>query len=57
MLNSYNSRLRGYLIANRIMESPVFHTISGRDMINRFGYRACPRKKSRRGAALIPPAQ
>jgi hypothetical protein len=42
MFNSYNARLRGYLTANRIMESPTFHTISGRDMINRFGYRACP---------------
>jgi hypothetical protein len=42
MLNSYNSKLRSYLIANRIMESPKFHTISGRDMIGRFGYRACP---------------
>jgi len=45
MLNSYNSKLRGYLIANRIMESTAFQTISGRDMINRFGYRACRKKK------------
>jgi hypothetical protein len=45
MLSSYNSKLRGHLIANRIMESPAFHTISSRDMINRFGYRACPTKK------------
>lgn len=43
MLRSYNSTLRRYLIGNRIMESPVFHTIFGRDMINRFGYRACRR--------------
>jgi hypothetical protein len=42
MMNSYNSRLRSYLVASRIMESPVFHTISGSDMIKRFGYRACP---------------
>lgn len=41
MVNSYNSRLRSYLNANRIMESPAFHTISGRDMISKFGYRAC----------------
>jgi hypothetical protein len=45
MMNSYNSRLRSYLVANRIMESPAFHTISGSDMINRFGYRACPGRK------------
>jgi hypothetical protein len=42
MFDSYNARLRSYLTANRIMESPSFHTISGREMINRFGYRACP---------------
>jgi hypothetical protein len=42
MMGSYNSRLRAYLVANRIMESPTFHTISGRDMIARFGYRRCP---------------
>jgi hypothetical protein len=42
MINSYNSRLRAYLVANRIMESPAFHTISGRDIIRRFGYRQCP---------------
>jgi hypothetical protein len=42
MINSYNSKLRTYLISNRIMESPAFHTISGREMISRFGYRQCP---------------
>jgi hypothetical protein len=42
MNNSYNAKLRSYLAANHVMESPAFHTISGRDMINRFGYRACP---------------
>jgi hypothetical protein len=42
MFNSYNSKLRGYLTARRIMESPAFHAISGRVMINQFGYRACP---------------
>jgi hypothetical protein len=41
MINSYNSRLRSYLIARRVMESPEFHTISGQDMISKFGYRAC----------------
>ena len=42
MINSYNAKLRAYLVANRIMESSAFHTISGRDMIRRFGYRQCP---------------
>jgi hypothetical protein len=41
MMNSYNGRLRAYLTQHRIMESPAFHTISGQDMISRFGYRAC----------------
>jgi len=42
MFDSYNGRLRSYLTANRVMESPAFHTISGSDMISKFGYRACP---------------
>jgi hypothetical protein len=41
MMNSYNAKLRSYLKARRIMKSPEFHTISGREMISRFGYRAC----------------
>jgi hypothetical protein len=41
MLNSYNTRLRSYLRAHHAMETPAFHTVSGRDMISRFGYRAC----------------
>jgi hypothetical protein len=41
MLNSYNSKLRSYLKARGAMETKAFHTISGRDMISRFGYRAC----------------
>jgi hypothetical protein len=42
MLNSYNGKLRGYLTANHYMDTPEFHTISGRDMIQQFGYRQCP---------------
>ena len=42
MMNSYNAKLRAYLAANGIMERAAFHTISGRDMIARFGYRQCP---------------
>jgi hypothetical protein len=42
MLNSYNPKLKAYLLANGIMNSSAFHTISGRDMISRFGYRQCP---------------
>jgi hypothetical protein len=41
MMNSYNAKLRAYLTAKGAMETPAFHTISGRDMISRFGYRRC----------------
>ncbi|RXH08341.1 hypothetical protein EAS54_36015 [Bradyrhizobium guangzhouense] len=44
MLNSYNGSLRSYLIANHIMETSTFTTISGRDVIRKFGYRACSPK-------------
>lgn len=42
MINSYKPTLRAYLTSNGIMERSAFHTISGRDMIRRFGYRQCP---------------
>ena len=42
MLNAYNARLRAYLTANRYMDTLEFHTISGADMIRKFGYRECP---------------
>jgi len=42
MINSYNGKLRAYLTANGVMERSAFHTISGRDMISKFGYRRCP---------------
>jgi hypothetical protein len=41
MLASYNSNLRSFLITNHYMDTPEFHTISGHDMIQRFGYRRC----------------
>jgi hypothetical protein len=43
MLGAYNSRLRAYLAANHAMETLAFHTVSGRDMIQKFGYRQCPK--------------
>ena len=42
MMNSYNGKLRAYLTARGAMDTPVFHAISGRDMISKFGYRRCP---------------
>ena len=41
MMNSYNSKLRAYLTARGAMDTPAFHTISGSDMISKFGYRRC----------------
>jgi hypothetical protein len=41
MFNAYNAKLKAYLTAQGAMQTPAFHTISGRDMIGRFGYRAC----------------
>jgi len=42
MLNAYNGRLRSYLLAQHAMDSFDFFTISGHDMIHKFGYRQCP---------------
>jgi len=44
MLNAYNASLRSYLIANHAMETLRLHSISGRDLIQKFGYRECPGK-------------
>jgi hypothetical protein len=44
MLNAYRPALRNYLMANHYMDTQEFHTISGAEMISRFGYRQCPPK-------------
>jgi hypothetical protein len=44
MLNSYNPKLRHFLIANHYVDNFEFHTISGRDVIQKFGYRQCLNK-------------
>jgi hypothetical protein len=43
MLNSYKPKLRSFLVANHYVDTFEFHTISGRDIIQKFGYRECPR--------------
>ena len=43
MMNAYNSKLRSYLSSGGYMNTLAFHTISGSDMISRFGYRECPK--------------
>lgn len=44
MLNSYKPKLRSYLVSNHYVDTFEFHAISGRDIIQKFGYRACPPK-------------
>lgn len=44
MLNSYNPKLRSYLVANHYVDTFEFHAIPGRDIIQKFGYKACPPK-------------
>jgi hypothetical protein len=41
MLGTYNFALQQYVSANHYMNTPEFHTISGREIMKRFGYRAC----------------
>jgi hypothetical protein len=41
MLDAYNPALRKYVSDNHFMDTFDFHAISGREMIARFGYRAC----------------
>ncbi len=43
MLGAYNASLRDYVTANHYMDTLAFHSISGADMIRKFGYRACPK--------------
>jgi len=43
MLNAYNAALRQYVTANHYMDTFAFHTISGSEIISRFGYPACPK--------------
>ena len=42
MLNSYKPALRRYLVANHYVDTFEFHTISGREIISKFGYKSCP---------------
>jgi hypothetical protein len=44
IMSAYNAPLRQYLVAGRYMETLAFHTVSGAAMIDRFGYRECPRR-------------
>ena len=41
MLAAYNPALRQYVLEHHFMDTFEFHAIYGREMISRFGYRAC----------------
>ena len=41
MLSTYNSALRQYVSDNHFLDTFDFHSISGSDIIKRFGYPAC----------------
>ena len=41
MLKSYNAKLRNYLVSGGYVQTFAYHDISGRDIISKFGYRAC----------------
>jgi hypothetical protein len=43
MLAAYKPALRQYLVSNHYMDTLAFHTISGQELISKFGYKACPR--------------
>ena len=43
MLAAYNPRLRRFLLDNHYMDTLEFHAIPGAEIIDRFGYRECPR--------------
>lgn len=43
MLNAYNAKLRQYVTEKGYLEKLDFSTISGAQIIDRFGYRECPR--------------
>jgi hypothetical protein len=44
MLSAYNASLRQYVVANHYMDTLAFHSISGAAIIDKFGYKECPRK-------------
>jgi hypothetical protein len=43
MLYRYNMALRQYLLEGHHMDSDDYHTLMGSELIDRFGYRECPR--------------
>jgi hypothetical protein len=44
-LYRYNANLRRYLLEGHYMDTEAYHTLTGSDLIDRFGYRECPPKQ------------
>ena len=44
MLNAYKASLRQYVVDNHYMDTLAFHAIPGAVIIDKFGYKECPRK-------------
>jgi hypothetical protein len=44
MLNAYSAALRQYVVDNHYMDTLAFHAIPGSMIIDKFGYRECPKK-------------
>ena len=44
MMGAYNASLQQYLKAGGYMDTLAFHTIPGATIIDRFGYKECPRR-------------
>ena len=40
----YNESLRRYLVEGHHMDTDAFHTLTGADLVDRFGYRECATK-------------
>ena len=43
-LYRYNENLRRYLVEGHHMDTDAFHTLTGGELIDRFGYRECTAK-------------
>ncbi len=41
MLSMYKPKLRQYLVSNHYVDTFEFHSISGSELIQKFGYRSC----------------
>jgi hypothetical protein len=44
MLSSYKAALRSHLVAVGALQGQSYTFISGRDIVTKFGYRACPKR-------------